>query len=123
MHEMGIADAMVKTVDRIAKRENAAAVRSVTVELGDLSGVVPRFLAECWEAVTAGTVYEAAVLKIHSVPATALCLDCDRTFVADIDSLRCPNCGGVKLKPLSGQDLTIAEIEIAEEEETDGDGP
>ena len=112
MHEMGIADAIVKTVDRIAKQENAAGIRSVTVELGDLSGVVPRFLADCWEAVTDGTEYENTELRLRSVPAAALCLDCERTFVADIESLRCPNCGGVKLKPLSGQELTIAEIEI-----------
>ena len=115
MHEMGIADAMLKTVDRIAGQENAVRVRSVTVELGDLSGVVRRFLAECWEAVAAGTAYADTELRIHPVPGTAQCLDCDRTFVADIESLRCPNCGGVKLKPLSGQDLTIAEIEIEEE--------
>ena len=32
--------------------------------------------------------------------------------MAGVEDLRCHNCGGVKLKPLSGQDLTIAEIEI-----------
>lgn len=117
MHEMGIADAMVKTIDRIVQKENNVVVRSVTVELGDLSGVVPRFLADCWEAVVAGTVYEGVELRLHPVPATAQCLDCDTTFVTDIESLHCPNCGGVKLKPLTGQDLTIAEIEIADEED------
>jgi len=116
MHEMGIADAMVKTIDRIVRQENAASIRSVTVEVGDLSGVVPRFLADCWEAVTEGTICEGAELLIHPVPGTALCLDCDTTFVADIESLRCPHCGGVKLKPLSGQDLTIAEIEVLDED-------
>lgn len=117
MHEMGIADAMVKTVDRIVKRENAAGVRSITVELGELSGVVPRFLAECWEAVVAGTEYEGVELRLHPVPGTAQCLDCDTTFVTDIESLHCPHCGGVKLKPLSGQDMTIAEIEICDADE------
>ena len=116
MHEMGIADVMMKTIDRIAQRENAAGVRSVTVELGDLSGVVPRFLADCWEAVAAGTAYENTELRLHPVPGTAQCLDCDRTFVAQIDDLRCPNCGGIKLRPLSGRDLTITEIEILETE-------
>ena len=119
MHEMGIADALLKTVDRIARQENAAAVQSITVELGDLSGVVPRFLADCWEAVAAGTPYEGAELRLHPVPATALCLDCDTTFVADIERLQCPNCGGIKLKPLTGQDLTLAEIELRDGEETE----
>ena len=116
MHEMGIADAMVKTIDRIVKQEGAAGVRSVTVEIGDLSGVVHRFLYDCWDAVVAGTAYEGTKLLIHPVPGTAECLDCDTVFVADIESLRCPHCGGVKLKPLSGQDLTIAEIEVLDED-------
>ena len=117
MHEMGIADAMVKTIDRIVKQEGAAGVRSVTVEIGDLSGVVPRFLADCWVAVVDGTAYEGVKLHIHPVPGTAQCLDCDTVFVTDVESLRCPHCGGVKLKPLSGQDLTIAEIEVLDEDE------
>lgn len=116
MHEMGIADAVLKTVDRIARQEDAAGVRSITVELGDLSGVVPRFLTDCWEAVSAGTAYEGVELRLHPVPGSLLCLDCDTTFVADIESLRCPHCGGVKLKPLSGQDMTIAEIELYDDE-------
>ena len=55
MHEMGIADAMLRTVTRIARDEGVARVTRITVEIGELSGVVPRFLSDCWEAVAAGT--------------------------------------------------------------------
>ena len=48
------------------------------------------------------------------MPATARCEDCGSVFVVDTASLRCPDCGGDKLTPLSGQDLTIAEIEAEE---------
>ena len=113
MHEMGIADAMMKTVDRVLEGENLI-VRSITVEIGDLSGVVPRFLADCWEAVAAGTQYEQTKLLLHSIPATARCEDCGNIFVADVENLRCPKCDGDKLTPLTGQDLTIAEVEVEE---------
>ena len=115
MHEMGIADAMMKTVDRVLEGENLI-VRSITVEIGDLSGVVPRFLADCWEAVVAGTRYERTKLLLHSIPATARCEDCGNIFVADVENLRCPKCDGDKLTPLTGQDLTIAEVEVEVEE-------
>ena len=88
MHEMGLADAMMKTVDRILKDEGDVVVRSITVELGDLSGVVPRFLSECWEAVADGTPFAETELILHSVPATARCLDCGETFVVRTDDLR-----------------------------------
>lgn len=116
MHEMGIADAMLKMVDRVLEGESAVQVRSITVEIGDLSGVVPRFLANCWEAVAAGTGYEGAKLLLHPVPATARCEDCKQVFVATVENLRCPKCGGDKLTPLSGTDLTIAEVEVEERE-------
>ncbi len=118
MHELGLADAMLKTVRRIAAGEGSVVVRSVTVELGDLSGVVPRFLSEAWTAVCDGTELQDVRLILHTVPATAKCEDCQKVFVIDpAGELRCPDCRGDKLTPLSGQDLTIAEIEVAELEE------
>ena len=39
------------------------------------------------------------------------CLDCGAEFIADLDNLVCPECGGKKLNPLSGRDLTLKEIE------------
>lgn len=117
MHELGIADAVLKTVERIAREQELAAVRSITVEVGDLSGVVPHFLASCWEAVAAGTAYEHTRLLLHSVPATARCEACGEVFVVDTDALRCPRCESEKLTPLSGRDLTIAEIEAEDDEE------
>ena len=39
------------------------------------------------------------------------CLDCGAEFEADVNDLTCPGCGGKKLMPLSGRDMTIQEIE------------
>lgn len=114
MHELGIADAICKTVTRIAGENGVEQLHSVTVEVGDLSGVVSRFLLDCWEAVTADTELTGVRLLLHAVPATARCEECGSVFVVDTASLRCPDCGGDKLTPLSGQDLTIAEIETEE---------
>ena len=115
MHELGIADAALKTVRRIVAGEGEVAVRSVTVELGDLSGVVPRFLEEAWTAVCDGTEFAGVRLILHRVPATARCEDCGKVFVVDpAGDLRCPACRSDRLTPLSGQDLTIAEIEVAD---------
>ena len=50
MHELGIADAICKTVTRIAGENGVEQLHSVTVEVGDLSGVVPHFLLDCWGA-------------------------------------------------------------------------
>ena len=41
---------------------------------------------------------------------TSRCLGCGEQFVADLERLRCPGCGGSKLTPVSGTDLTLKEI-------------
>ena len=66
MHELGIADAICKTVTRIVGENGVEHLRSVTVEVGDLSGVVPRFLLDCWEAVTAGSALAGVRLLLHA---------------------------------------------------------
>lgn len=110
MHELGICDAMLKMVRNIIVEEQLEGVSSITVEVGSLSGVVPHFMTDCWEAVTDGTELEGCEMIVETLEGEAACLDCGAQFVADLDNLRCPDCGGNKLTPISGRELTIKEI-------------
>ncbi len=111
MHELGICDALLKMVDGIAKDEQLVCVKKISVEVGSLSGVVPAYLADCWEAVTDGTPYQTAEFVVETLPGTAQCIDCGEKFTADLENLICPRCGSRKLTPLSGRGLTLKEIE------------
>ena len=111
MHELGICDALLKMVDQIAKDEQLEVIRRITVEVGTLSGVVPKYLGDCWVAVTDGTPYADTEFSIEVVKGSAKCFDCGQEFAAGInDKLLCPFCGGDKLVPVSGRDLTLKEI-------------
>ena len=110
MHELGICDALLKMLRNVAQEENTNAISSITVEVGTLSGVVPRFLTDGWEAVTDGTPLEGTEMRIETVDGTAECLDCGAVFTADLNDLRCPECRGAKLTPLTGRELTLKEI-------------
>lgn len=111
MHELALCDAMLKMVRDISREQALEGVRSITVRVGSLSGVVPRFLTDCWVAVTDGTEYDGVPLRVETEAGRARCLDCGAEFVADVEDLSCPDCGGKKLMPLSGRDMTIQEIE------------
>ena len=111
MHELGICDAMLKMVRGVMKDEGLEGISKITVEVGNLSGVVPRFMEDCWTAVTDGTELEDTVLVAEEVIGRAKCLDCEAEFDADLNNLKCPKCGSDLLTPLSGRDLTIKEIE------------
>ncbi len=111
MHELGLCDALLKKVRQIAEESELEGVNSVTLEVGTLSGVIPRFMEDCWEAVIDGTPYTGTKLIIQSVPGMVLCEDCGARFEADLEHLVCPECEGMRLTPISGRDMTITEIE------------
>ena len=111
MHEMGLIDAIVRMVDKIVQDEGLEGVKKITLEVGEISGVVPHFLTECYEAVVDGTPYEKTELVIENVPGVFRCNDCEMDFPADVEHLICPDCFGRNLTPVAGKDLTLKEIE------------
>jgi hydrogenase nickel incorporation protein HypA/HybF len=82
MHELALCDAMLKMVRDISREQALEGVRSITVRVGTLSGVVPRFLTDCWTAVTDGTEYDGVPLRIETEAGRARCLDCGAEFIA-----------------------------------------
>ena len=110
MHELGLTDALLRLVRDIAKKEELEHVESITLEIGELSGVVPRYMEDCWEAVIDGTEYAETKLVIETVPGIASCMDCDEEFRIDVNDMRCPFCGSHSLTPVSGRDMTVKEI-------------
>ena len=110
MHELGICDALLKMVRNIAEKEALEEISRITVEVGSLSGVVPAYMSDCWEAVTDGTELQDVEFVVEELEGTARCMDCGEEFSADVNRLRCPHCGGERLTPLTGRDLTLKEI-------------
>ena len=48
MHELGIAFHIIKDIDKIAEENHVKQVKSVTLELGEVSGVIPEYLVDVW---------------------------------------------------------------------------
>ncbi len=110
MHELGLTDALLRTIKDIVRKEELTHVDSVTLEIGELSGVVPAYMTDCWAAVIDGTEFADTKLVIEPIPGIASCMDCDGEFRIDVNSFRCPFCGSHKLTPVSGRDMTLKEI-------------
>ena len=48
MHELGIVFNIIESVEQVAAENGIARVSTVTLELGEVSGIVPEYLADCW---------------------------------------------------------------------------
>ena len=116
MHELGIAQSILKTVEQEMEARSLPPVAEVGVRVGALSGVLPDALAFGFEALVAGTALADCELKIEHVPAQAQCQACPHLFdVADF-FFQCPACGSVQVTVTHGYELDIAYLEVEDME-------
>jgi hydrogenase nickel incorporation protein HypA/HybF len=114
MHELSIAQGIVDIVRQYVPERQGPRVASVRVRVGRLSGVVPESLEFCFGAIVAGTPYESARLRIERVPTICDCADCTERFETDDPVFVCPSCGGANVRLVSGTDLQVVDLELAE---------
>jgi hydrogenase nickel incorporation protein HypA/HybF len=109
MHELGI---VTEVVAIATEASGGARVRRIVLEVGQLSMVVPDALRFAFDLAAEGTAVEGAVLDIVEVPGRARCGACGGEVVLE-DLLGQCGCGSVDLDWLSGDELRIAELEVA----------
>ena len=76
----------------------------MTLELGEVSGVVHTYLEDCWHwAAARSQLLNGSRLAIEALPAVTLCEDCG--------SKTCPFCQSPRTHLVSGNEINIKEIE------------
>ena len=110
MHELSIISALVKTVEQIMQQEGLTQVDTIVLQVGELSGVVPHFVEECYPAAVYQTSLEQTKLKMEVIPGIVRCQDCGEEFSGYQYNLKCPKCGSERLDALSGREFILKEI-------------
>ncbi len=112
MHEVGITRSIVEIAEQNARAKGATRVVSVTVEIGELSGVVPEAVEFCFESCVNGTFLEGAQLIIERTPGRGRCRECGDESPLGPYTFECPACGEFSLERLQGDELRVKEMEI-----------
>jgi hydrogenase nickel incorporation protein HypA/HybF len=110
MHELGITRNIVAIVSDAAKGRR---VRRVTLEVGELSGVMTDAILFCFDVVAQGTVLEGTSLDIRKIEGRARCTACGTEFATATLYTPCA-CGSRELERLQGEELTIKTMELEE---------
>lgn len=111
MHELSIAQSLLKIVEDESKKHGVSRVTRVQVRIGTLSAVVPEALSFSFEVISERTVAEGAELDIEVVPARGRCQNCNIDFEVGSSFFLCPKCGGIASEIISGKELEISHIE------------
>ncbi len=112
MHELSLTQSLVDLAIGYADRENAAAIRSVTVEIGALSGVMADAVEFAFDVCSKGTLAEGARLDIRHTPGIGRCQACGEQVEIEALSYVCPACDCLALEILQGREMRFLEMEI-----------
>ncbi len=112
MHELGIVFHIIRSVEQVAAENQLEKVSAVVLELGEVSGVIPDYLTDCWKWAAAKTeLVEGSELKIETLSAITHCDHCGRDYPTVAHGKTCPHCGSGETWLLTGNEVSIKEIE------------
>lgn len=112
MHELGIIVHITKTLQSVAKENHLNEIGSVTLEVGEVSSIVPDYLTDCWAYYRKKfPLIEKAEMKIEILPAVTYCEACGKTYPTVEYGRQCPHCGSWDTYLAAGNECNIREIE------------
>lgn len=92
MHELGIIVHINKTLHQLAEENSLTEIGQVTLEVGEVSTIVPEYLTDCWAYYRQKfPLIEHAELNIEMLPAVTFCEDCGRPI------RRCSTAGSARI--------------------------
>jgi hydrogenase nickel incorporation protein HypA/HybF len=114
MHELSIAQNILEIVREHVPEARCSEVQAVTIRLGELAGVVAESLEFCFSAIVSDTPLSHAVLRIDRIPIRMRCSACEKTSTLEGPAFVCPQCAGQNIQLISGTELQVIEIELAD---------
>ncbi len=111
MHELGTINYVIDTVEDICVKNKLTQVESVTLEVGEVSGIIPRFLTDYWEWAKAKTTFlKESELIIEQIDAVTYCENCKQTYPTVKYGKTCPYCSSGQTFLVTGNEYNIKEI-------------
>ena len=113
MHELGIVFSVMDSLETVAKENDVKSIHSVTLQIGEVSAVIPYYLTDCWEwARKKRPLLEECEMKVEVIPGISYCEDCDSDYPTVEYGKTCPHCGSGSTYLKTGNEINIKEIEV-----------
>lgn len=111
MHEMGIVLHLAKTLDETAEEEGLTKIGSVTLQVGEVSGIITDLFTEAWDYFKVRhPVLKESELILETIPAVTWCDNCKQTYETVKYGRECPYCHSGETWLLKGNEVVIKEI-------------
>lgn len=122
MHEMGIVTHLAKTLDEMAPEQHITKYGSVTLQVGEVSGIITDYFVDCWNYFRVKhPLLKDCELKLETIPAVTVCGDCGKTYETVKYAKICPYCHSENTWLVQGNECIIKEVEAETDDENKED--
>ncbi|HTY13653.1 MAG TPA: hydrogenase maturation nickel metallochaperone HypA [Candidatus Omnitrophota bacterium] len=111
MHELGLAEDVLRLLKEEAKNKGLKKITRAKVAIGETLISDPPEFHELFAMISAGSPAEGMKLEVEISPLKAVCSGCKKEFIPKELRFDCPHCGSTDIKVASGREITIREIE------------
>ena len=117
MHELAVTESILNIAMKHAQQAQATRVTDLHLVIGRLASIVDDSIQFYWDIISNDTICQGAQLHFERVPATLLCLECQKEYTLDSELSPCPSCGSAQVRVISGDQFWLDSIEIQNEPE------
>ena len=112
MHEMSYCIKLVNmALDAVDTSDET--IESLSVSIGEMTGIVPEYLHKYFPEATKNTALEGAVLDIHMMPVIIKCKACGKEYTPSKEnSYKCPSCLDHNGDLLQGREFMLDHITL-----------
>ena len=112
MHELGVVFHVIDMVEGLCEENSLTEVKSVTLQLGEVSTVIESYLHDVWKwaVLKKSTHMKEAKLIVETIPALTYCEDCGQKYSTVQYGKICPSCKSEKTYLIQGNEFNIKEI-------------
>ena len=112
MHELSLAESLVEIIEDQVRKNGASKVTSVTVLIGEMSGVQKDAMEFCLPEATRNSVAENANFIIKEEKLEVLCQSCGKLSNPDIYFLACEHCESSDVRVTKGKDFKLLSLDV-----------
>jgi len=99
---------------RTAEENGARKVKKLTVDVGEMTGILPKYLYHYFPEASKGTLCEGAELVVNEIEVRVTCARCGKDYHPDISNDRsCPFCKGTEGTIKNGRELMVSDIAVS----------
>lgn len=112
MHELAIAQSIVRLAEQYAGDNGAEEIEELELEIGTLAGIEISSLDLALKCAVKDTMLDNARIIRHDIAAEGRCGDCEMIFPVETLFSPCPRCGSYCVNVLKGKELRIKSIVV-----------